>query len=122
MKDFGKKRMEIIIGAIIVLAIIICVICFLGKGKDKNNNENNANTNPPVEDKVFTEQDIIDAYGMSKEDAINLVKSLFNSDNFDFDAEVSKTAKYIVTVTNTINDSTYTYEVDPISKSYYEVE
>ncbi len=120
MKEFGKIRTEIIVGAVVVLAIIICVICFVGKG-NSNNTNNNANTEPPVE-KVFTEQDIIDAYGMSKNDAIELVKKLFNTDNFDYEAEVSKEAKYIVTVTNTINDSIYKYEVDPISKSYYEVE
>jgi hypothetical protein len=58
---------------------------------------------------------------MSKQDAINLVKSIFNSDTFEFEAEINKEAKYVVTVKNTITDGTYKYLVDPVSKSFSEM-
>ncbi len=111
----------IIIIAVVAILMVVGGLLLLGKNKDsKNETEDNKNKG---EEKInFTEEDIIASYGMNKNDAINLVKELFNSDNFEFDALVNERAKYTVNVTNTISGVIYQYEVDPITKSFYELD
>ena len=121
----GKKKSnnnKVIIIAAVVVIVIICIIFLLMNGGNKKEN-NDKKDNTVVEDKghKIEEKDIVDAYGMSKEDAINLVKKLFNSDNFEFSAEVNEDAKYVVTAKNTISDTSYKYLVDPINQSFYEI-
>ncbi len=118
--NFKDKKVELIIGIVVVVVIVFLGLFLIFKKSDdsKNNEKNN-----PTEDKgeTFTEKNIVDAYGMTSEDAIKLVKSLFNSDNFVFSTSVSDDAKYIVTVKNTISNTEYKYEVDPVTESFYEI-
>lgn len=120
MKKVEKKKNYnfIIIGVIVVIVIIVCLFFLLG-GKGKNNDESKKDE----EDKqiVLTEKDIVDAYGMTANDAIEVVKAIYNSDNFEFSAKVNENSKYTVTVKNTITDAIYKYEVDPITESFYEI-
>ena len=123
MKNILKKKKELAIGLIFLVVIILCIVFLVSNGdsKEKKNEVNNGGNDVVDPGHKIEEKDIVDSYGMSKEDAIKLVKKLFNSDNFEFSAEVNNDAKYIVTVKNTISDVTYKYVVDPISKSYYEM-
>lgn len=125
MDKLLKKKKELIIGVVLLLAVILCIVFLVTNGKDKkekNNDNNIEDTSKTPQDVVFTEEDLKSAYGVSKEDAINLVKPLFNSDNFEYTAVVTNKAKYLVTVKNTISKKEYKFEVDPVTKSYYEIE
>ncbi len=125
MDKILKKKKELIIGVVLLLAVILCIVFLVTNNKDKEgkNNDNNINdTDRAPQDVVFTEEDLKSAYGVNKEDAINLVKPLFNSDNFEYTAVVTKEAKYLVTVKNTISKVEYQFEVDPVTKTYYEIE
>lgn len=125
MDKLLKKKKELIIGGVLLLAVILCIVFLVTNGKDKKEKSKDNNiedTNKAPQDVVFTEEDLKSAYGVSKEDAINLVKPLFNSDNFEYTAVVTNKAKYLVTVKNTISKKEYKFEVDPVTKSYYEIE
>lgn len=121
MKKLLKKKKELIIGVVLLLAVIICVVFIITNNNDKKENDNN-DENTKIEDVIFTEEDLKNAYGVSKDDAINIVKPLFKSDNFEYTAVVTKSAKYQVTVKNTISKKEYKFEVDPVTKSYSEIE
>ncbi len=114
------KKNKIIIASIIFLIIILTITFLIINNKlNKINNEVNNNDNTTIDE--ITENDIVDTYNFTKEDAKNLVMQLFNSDNFEFNVTISSNAKYIVEVKNTINDNVYKYEVDPITKTYVEI-
>ena len=92
------------------------------KGCSKSSEKNNEEEQPKTIDKIgASEQALIDAYGMSKNDAIEIVKEIYNSDNFEFSADINKDSKYVVTVKNTITNKSDKYIVDPTSsdKSFY---
>lgn len=123
MDKLLKNKKELIIGVVLLLAVILCIVFIVTNNKDGKENDNSVgDANRAPQDVVFTEEDLKKAYGMNKEDAINLVKPLFNSDNFEYTAVVTKEAKYLVTVKNTISKTEYKFEVDPVTKSYYEIE
>lgn len=115
------KKNKIIIASIIFLIIILTItFLIINNNKNESNNEVNNNDDNTTIDEI-TENDIVDTYNFTKEDAKNLVMQLFNSDNFEFNVTISSNAKYIVEVKNTINDNVYKYEVDPITKTYVEI-
>ena len=132
-----KHKKEIAIGAILLVAVIVCIVFLLLNNGDDSNNENgntnlvnninrsneNGNTvdNTEVENVVITEEEIVNTYGLTKEDAINLVKQNINSDNFEYSVEINNKARYVVTVKNTLTNTEYKYEVDPMTKEYYEI-
>lgn len=123
MEKLLKKKKELIIGIFLLLAVIICIVFIITNNNDKKeNNNNNSDGNNEVEDVIFTEENLKSAYGVSKEDAINIIKPLFNSDNFEYTVDVTKDAKYRVTVKNTISKTEYKFDVDPVTKSYSEIE
>ena len=116
--DNYKILFMAIIGVLVL--IIICVAAFKGCSKENSKNSNNSN-----EEKIkkigASEEDIISAYGMSKQDAINIVKEIYNSDNFEFSADINEDSKYVVSVENTITKKVDKYVVDPTveGKSFY---
>lgn len=117
-----KNKKELIIGGVILVAIILIVVLFVafgGKGKD---NENNNTNETPVEDNKITDDDVEKAYGFSSQDAINLVKTIINSDAFDYSTEVNSESKYVVTVKSKVDDTVLKFEVDPVTKSFYEIQ
>lgn len=112
----------IIIAVGIVILIVGGFLLIKGCSSKKDNNENNENTEE-IKKEAATEESIINAYGMSKEDAINLVKEIYNGDNYEFSADINEDSKYIVTVKNTLTETNSKFLVDPTStsKSYYEI-
>lgn len=102
----------------LVVAAIVCIVFLFNNSKEEDNNINGNNEENIVYEKV-TEDQIVDVYGVSKEDAIALVKQNFNSDNFEYSVEISSEARYIVTVKNVIDEKEYKFEVNPMTKEYY---
>ena len=120
--DQGKKY--IIIGVVAVLVIVVVGFLLVkGCSNDKKNNGNDVNDDSETEiaKKGSSEEDIVAAYGMSKQDAINLVKKLYNSDNYEYSVDINEDSKYIVSVKNIITNSVDKYFVDPTSsgESFY---
>lgn len=115
-----KHKKELIIGGVLVVAAIVCIVFLFNNSKEEDNNTNGNNEENIVYEKV-TEDQIVDVYGVSKEDAIALVKQNFNSDNFEYSVEISSEARYIVTVKNVIDEKEYKFEVNPMTKECYEI-
>lgn len=122
MDVISKHKKEIAFGAILLVAVIVCIVfLLLNNGDDSNNENGNTVDNTEVENVVITEEEIVNTYGLTKEDAINLVKQNINSDNFEYSVEINNKARYVVTVKNTLTNTEYKYEVDPMTKEYYEI-
>lgn len=117
-----NHKKEIAIGAVLLVAVVVCIVFLLLNNGDSNKNENENSTGTgEVENVVITEEEIVKTYGVTKEDAIKLVKQSINSDNFEYSVTINSKAKYIVTVKNTLTNSEYKFEVDPMTKQYYEI-
>ena len=114
MKNLKDKKV-IIAGAVILLVIIILLFCFVFKGKNKENNDSNKIVK-------VDEQEIIKSYNVSGNDAIDIVKTIFNGDSFEFTYEINNDAKYVVTAKSKIegDNTELKFIVDPITKSFYE--
>lgn len=122
MKNILKHKKELIIGIVFVLVIIVCLIFFFANNKNGKGSSSNTENNVIGGDVTFTEQDLIDTYGVSGENAINIVKEYYNSDNFEYSFSVTDDAMYIVTVKNSINGNTYKFKLNPSTKSYYSID
>lgn len=122
----NKKLVIGILGAVVALIIvIILVVSLTGKDEDKkgNNNGSGGSKNPEEEqypdDAIFSDEETIkNEYGFSKEDAINVIKKFYHSDNYEFEAKARKDNMYEVTVVNTETNTADVYEVDPNDGSF----
>lgn len=124
----NKKLVIGILGAVVALiVIIILVVTLTGNDEDKkgnnNGNGNGENKTPEEEqypdDAIFSDEETIkNEYGFSKEDAINVIKAFYHSDNYKFEAKARKDNMYEVTVTNTETNTADVYEVDPNDGSF----
>ena len=123
MSTEGKKNNNnYLIYAVIGVIVLLLVGFLIMKGCSKTSDKKNEEEQPKNVEKIgASEQAIIDAYGMSKNDAIEIVKEIYNTDNFEFSADINEDSKYVVYVKNTISNSTDKYIVDPTSseKSFY---
>lgn len=111
MKD---KRKILTITGVVLAVIMIMVAIFLIVNQQNNKKSNNKKDGPKHS---ITEQ-IKNNYDFTKEDAIAVVKTVFHSDNYTFEAEANKDSLYVVTVTNTLTNKKYIYYVDPATKTY----
>lgn len=133
---WNKHKNEIVIGIILLCIVVICIICLVTNNKDDDNSNNN-NQNIPGENVEFNgennietgkdsatvkEEDLVEAYGMTKDDALKLVKEEFNTDNFTFTVITTNDAKYMVIALNNADESKYYVEVNPATKAYYFIE
>ena len=125
-----NHKKELMIGVIFFFFFFVCIV-FLFLNSDKkgsnnigNNNDSENETNSIINDvdsTKVTEEDIMEIYNFSKEDAKKLVQSSFNSDTFEFNVIVNDEGKYIVTAKSLVNTTIYRYEVDPSTKTYSEL-
>jgi len=117
---FDKKNRKYVYGIgaalLIIIVLIILVVVLSGKEDEKPEKEDD------IKIIVSDENTIKEEYGFSKEDAIEVVKKSYNSDNYEFSAKAREDNKYIVTVKNTETGSTYQYVVDPNDGSYSTLE
>ena len=115
MKKFIEKNKNLLVGilvALLVVAIVITLVITFNK-RDKKPNEKIV----PVD---VTEEDVVNTYGHSKEDAINAVKEIYQSDTYEYKASIRADNKYIVTVTNEDTNTEVIYLVEP-DTLYYRV-
>ena len=106
MKDRNKLIFYIVLGLIAIVSIILGLILFTGKKEEVK------------KDNRTIEEIIKDNYDFTDSDAISLIKKVFNSDNYKFEAIATKDGLYEVTVTNTVTNSKFIYYVDPATKTY----
>lgn len=120
MKKEEKKNNNLYI---IVLAVIAVILLVLGLVLIKGCSKKDKEKENIVEKDPAKEEDIIAAYNMSGDDAINLVKSIHNSDVYEFSYKINKDSKYVVTVKNLVTEDISKYIVDPTSTngSFYEI-
>lgn len=109
-KDDRKKKI-LIFGGIGVLVLIVVLILFLVFNQKEDKKRGNIPSGP-------TEELVEQNYSFTKEDAINLIKPLFHSDNYSFEAKLNDNSEYVVTITNTLTSTKYIYYVDPATKTY----
>ncbi len=117
-KKETKKKLDlkIVIPVATVAVVLVVAGIILLTGNKKTEPEKPVDPEPKVVEKVITEEEMIELYNYSKEDAIKRVKEYFNSDNFEFSAEI-KDYKYIVTAKNTIADEKIVFEVNPVTQA-----
>lgn len=111
---FIKENLRLIIAVSIALILIITGVILLNINKDK---EDDKQTPPTTEEN--REEQLVSATGMTKEDAIEIVKLNFGSDNYTFDANATNDGLYKVVVTNTVDESKLVYFVDPVTGNAY---
>lgn len=111
---FIKENLRLIIAVFIALLLIIIGVILLNTTKEEKKKE------PSKEVVEQNKEDkLVDATGMTKEDAIEIVKENFESDNYEFSATVTNDGLYKVVVTNTVDESKIVYFVDPTDGRYY---
>ena len=135
---FKRELIIAVVGVLLIVGIFLLIALSGGSKENKdnssndnsdkeqveNNNENNDNSSGNtgnIDYGVSSEDTIIKVYGMSKEDALNLVKKEFLSDNFEFSVEISQDVTYIVSAKNVATNKVIKYEVNPSTKEYYEI-
>jgi len=117
----GGLAIGIVCGLLIVIAIVVIIIVNANSKKANNNvPRDNEGKEEEVVFKEYTEQDLIDAYGMSIKDAEALVLTLFLSDNFECSTKIEG-SHYMVTVTDVLSEEKFLYDVNPASSEYFRV-
>lgn len=111
---FIKSNIRLIVAVVIAIILIVVGVFFLNNNKPA---EDSPNDTLVSEEK--REEQIKEITGMSKEEAIDIVKENFGSDNYEFKAEATEDGLYKVVVTNTIEKTTITYFVDPNDGTFY---
>lgn len=123
IKKTNNNLTYIIIAVIAVVLVVVILLVAKGCSKDSDKKDDNNSNEEVIKKEGAEEGDLVEAYGMSREDAINIVKSIYNGDNYEFSAEINEDSKYIVSVKNTITETTDKFLVDPqsTSKSFYSI-
>lgn len=104
MKLNKSMFLKIIIVLIVVIILVFLALHFINK-KDDNSYVEGPNENSMAND-----------YGFTKEDAIEIVKVSYNSDNYEFSVSANDNNQYIVVVTNILNNEKTTFIVNPNTK------
>ena len=102
-----KKDNKLLVLILLALVLIAAGILLVVTNNDSSNNGTN-------EINGIKEEEVI-----SKEEALNIIKPLFNGDNYEFSVEQIIGESYKVTVTNNLTGNIYYYFVDAKTKSYY---
>lgn len=119
--DKLKKNKNLVIGVIIVLVVAVLLVLILTNIFSKDNSKNNKQNK--IENKVESNEKTIEKdYSFTKEDALKIIKNIYNSDNYSFDATAGGDNTYIVTVTNTDTNESVKYSVDPSDGSFSQLE
>ena len=110
---FIKENLRVIIAVFIALTLIaICTILLAIYDDTKENNK-----------QENIKEQIIEITGMTSDDAIDIVKDNFYSNNYEFMAEATSDSLYKVIVTNIIDNGKTIYYVDPSNgQSYIDID
>jgi len=113
IKKNKKLSLGILIGAITIVILVIIGV-FIASREESNDENNIGKGNKPQGEVIISNEETIeDEYSFTKEDAINVIKELYNSDNYIFTAKAREDNMYVVTVTNPDTNTADVYEVDP---------
>ncbi len=121
MGNNKKNKMYLWLAVIIVsiIVIIVGVVMAMNNGKDKaKDGDKNKDKPEQKEEYVLNEDKIEEQYGFTKEEAIAIIKNIFNGDGYEFTAKIRIDNMYVVTVTNKDIDSKYVYIVNPNDGSF----
>jgi len=110
---FIKENMRLVIAVLIAIVLIVTGVFLISINK----NEETPST--PQEKQESIEESLNDATGFSKEDAIDVVKEYFKSDNYEFTATATNDGLYKVVVKNIVTDGEIIYYVDPTNGNAY---
>lgn len=110
---FIKDNLRVIIAVVIALVLIVTGFILLAIGKEEEAPINK------VEEEQTKEEQLAQITGVSANDAVDIVKDNFYSDNYQFKTEVTKDSLYKVIVTNIIDNSQIIYYVDPVTRDAY---
>lgn len=120
----SKKNNGLIFGiaglAVIIVAVAVVVLLNSNKTQKEPVPDKGNNGDEEVVKKDYTEQNLIDAYGMSIKQAEELVASYYHSDNFEFSTKING-SHYEVTVTDILSGTTEVYDVNPASNEYTKI-
>ncbi len=110
-------------GVIIALIVLVCVVVVIvTRGGKSDDTGTPAGKDIVDEGNDFTSKDLDEIYGMSGEEAIEIVKKDFKSDTFEFSYDVDSDSQYVVTAKNKITGTVYKYSVNPSNGSYYSLD
>lgn len=109
---FLKENIRLVVAIVIAIILILTGVILI------NTKDDNESTTPTVEEKTKEEQ-LVNATGMTGEDAIKIVKDNFGSDNYTFEAEATNDGLYKVVVTNIVDNKEIIYFVDPTNGMAY---
>lgn len=110
---FIKENIRLTIAVIVALSLILAGVILIVFNKD----DKKETPNTPTEE--TREEQLVESTGMTKEQAIEIVKENFGSDNYEFTAEATNDGFYKVTAKNTVEDTEIVYYVDPTNGLYY---
>lgn len=116
-KENKEKTVVTILISILVLIIIVIVgmTAINGKGNEGSKKPNDKQKGPDS-------SQIAKEYGVTEEDAINVIKKIYTGDNYKFSVTTNSNSMYVVTVTNEDTNTKTVYEVDPNNKQHKEIE
>ena len=112
---FIKENMRLVIAVLIAVILIVSGVIILNINKDNQEKPEDSNVN----EQESIEESLNNATGFSKEDAIEIVKDNFESDNYEFIATATNDGLYKVVVKNTVTKSEIIYYVDPTNGNAY---
>ncbi len=116
---FIKNNLRLIIAIAVALLLIIAGVIIINLAKE----EEGKDTPTKEEQEEQREDQLEEATDMTGEQAIEIVKENFGSDNYEFRYEVTEDSFYKVIVTNIVDDSEIIYYVDPTNgKSYIDMD
>ncbi len=109
----------IVCGLVVVVAVVVIIIINANSKKINNDVKRDKDDNK-IEYKVYTEKDLIDAFGMSIKDAEELVMTAFLSDNFECSTKI-EADHYRVTVKDVLSGDEFLYDVNPASGEFVKI-
>ena len=88
------------------------------KEEPKQQEKKKKETNEVEIDEVdeISEEEIIAIYGFSKQDAEDLIRKAFTTNEYEFSTKITRAGFYRVTVKDTVNNDILTFRVDPATQ------
>lgn len=114
-----KKKLSIILISIFVFISLIAIVYLLVFAEKKNtikekvqiiDHDRTDHVGIPNEETVLKE------YGLSKEQAIQIIKKRYNAEGYKFSAKVNYESNYIIKVTHPDLDEVTYWEIEPNSR------
>ena len=109
--NFIKNNLRIFIAVGVAIVLIIVGIIIVATSPKQE-------VTKPNNDRQLEEK-LEEVTGMSKEEAIDIIKEYFKSDNYEFEVVVTNDSLYKITAINTETKEEVIYYVDPTNGMAY---